>query len=156
MQRSARYGKALLKELSISLTTEFGKGFSRSNLEYMRRFYPVYRNRSQPIGQTLSGQLAKPMKSQTVSGKSQSLPERIQSPDSLSISETLSGESALSERFQYLAVQFYSIIWISSTSTLYAQWRYTPPFFRTSLHLHTPVGLEFITPPLLASTMRVS
>ena len=102
----ARYGKALLKELSASLTTEFGKGFSQSNLEYMRRFYLVYRNRSQPIGQTLSSQLAKPIKSQTVSGKFQSLPERIQSPDSLSISETLSGKSTLSERFQHLAAQF--------------------------------------------------
>jgi hypothetical protein len=102
----ARYGEALLKELSASLTTEFGKGFSQSNLEYMRRFYLVYRDRSQPIGQTLSSQLAKPIKSQTVSGKSQSLPERIQSPNSLSISETLSGKSTLSERFQHLAAQF--------------------------------------------------
>jgi len=152
----ARYGKALLKELSASLTTEFGKGFSQSNLEYMRRFYLVYRDRSQPIGQTLSSQLAKPIKSQTVSGKSQSLPERIQSPNSLSISETLSGKSTLSERFQHLAAQFSSITGISSTSILYAQWRYIPPFFRTSLHLHTPVGREFTTPPSLASTMRLS
>ncbi len=35
----AAYGKALLKELSAALTREFGRGFSRTNLEYMRRFY---------------------------------------------------------------------------------------------------------------------
>ena len=32
----AKYGKALLKDLSTQLTAEFGRGFSRSNLEYMR------------------------------------------------------------------------------------------------------------------------
>ncbi len=38
----AVYGKQLLKELSIVLTKEFGKGFSVDNLENMRRFYLVY------------------------------------------------------------------------------------------------------------------
>jgi len=38
----ADYGKALLKNLSIELTKEFGKGFSVDNLENMRRFYLVY------------------------------------------------------------------------------------------------------------------
>jgi len=38
----AEYGKALLKNLSIELTKEFGKGFSVDNLENMRRFYLVY------------------------------------------------------------------------------------------------------------------
>ena len=38
----ADYGKELLKNLSIELTKEFGKGFSVDNLENMRRFYLVY------------------------------------------------------------------------------------------------------------------
>ena len=38
----ADYGKALLKNLSIELTKEFGKSFSVDNLENMRRFYLVY------------------------------------------------------------------------------------------------------------------
>ena len=40
-QRAA-YGKAILKELSTLLTKEFGKGFSKRNLEQMRKFYLVY------------------------------------------------------------------------------------------------------------------
>ena len=32
----AEYGKKLLKELSKKLTKEYGKGFSRSNLQNMR------------------------------------------------------------------------------------------------------------------------
>jgi hypothetical protein len=36
-QRAA-YGKEILRDLSNRLTEEFGKGFSRSNLEYMRKF----------------------------------------------------------------------------------------------------------------------
>jgi len=65
----ARYGESLLRKLSASLTKEFGKGFSLSNLKYMRRFYLIYRDRTHQIGQTVSGQLAKSLKSQTVSGK---------------------------------------------------------------------------------------
>lgn len=39
----ADYGKQTLKELSKELTKEFGKGFSVSNLQFMRRFYQSYK-----------------------------------------------------------------------------------------------------------------
>jgi len=38
----ADYGAQLLKTLSIKLTIDFGKGFSKRNLEQMRQFYLVY------------------------------------------------------------------------------------------------------------------
>jgi predicted nuclease of restriction endonuclease-like (RecB) superfamily len=38
----AKYGKGVLKALSLKLTEEFGKGFSVDNLENMRRFYLSY------------------------------------------------------------------------------------------------------------------
>ena len=38
----ADYGKQTLKELSKALTNEFGKGFSVSNIQFMRRFYQTY------------------------------------------------------------------------------------------------------------------
>ena len=38
----AEYGKKLLKELSKKLTKEHGKGFSKSNLFNMRKFYLKY------------------------------------------------------------------------------------------------------------------
>ena len=49
----ADYGKQTLKELSKALTTEFGKGFSRSNLQNMRQFYLTFEK-----CQTLSGKLS--------------------------------------------------------------------------------------------------
>lgn len=49
----AAYGKKTLKQLSKELTEEFGKGFSVSNIQFMRRFYQCY-----PIRQTLSGKLS--------------------------------------------------------------------------------------------------
>ena len=77
----AEYGANLLNELSAKLSAEFGNGFSRTNLEYMRRFYLAYPDRLPAISQTLSGisgpgpalkvgqkKLMKPGKSQTVSG----------------------------------------------------------------------------------------
>ena len=41
-QERADYGKQTLKQLSKELTKEFGKGFSVSNLQFMRRFYQCY------------------------------------------------------------------------------------------------------------------
>lgn len=40
----AEYGKQILKGLSVQLTNEFGKGFSLSNLEQIRKFYLIYSN----------------------------------------------------------------------------------------------------------------
>ena len=40
----AAYGEQTLKQLSKALTGEFGKGFSRSNLQNMRAFYLNYEN----------------------------------------------------------------------------------------------------------------
>lgn len=50
----AEYGKQILNELSEKLGTEFGKGFSKRNLEQMRQFYLTY-----SIAQTVSAQLGK-------------------------------------------------------------------------------------------------
>jgi predicted nuclease of restriction endonuclease-like (RecB) superfamily len=41
----AEYGKGLLKFLSEKLTEEFGKGFTATNLKYMRQFYIAFTNR---------------------------------------------------------------------------------------------------------------
>ena len=49
----AEYGTQTLKELSKKLTAEFGKGFSRSNLQNMRAFYLIYQK-----CQTVSGKLS--------------------------------------------------------------------------------------------------
>lgn len=56
-RKRAEYGKQILQELSKELSSEFGKGFSKSNIEYMRRFFLEYRERVPRITQTLSGQL---------------------------------------------------------------------------------------------------
>ncbi|MEO6977739.1 MAG: PDDEXK nuclease domain-containing protein, partial [Mucilaginibacter sp.] len=40
----ATYGRAVLKELSKKLKTDFGKGFSVDNLENFRKFYIVFSN----------------------------------------------------------------------------------------------------------------
>lgn len=41
----AAYGKEVITALAERLTSEFGKGFSASNLAYMRSFYLVYQSR---------------------------------------------------------------------------------------------------------------
>ena len=49
----ASYGDAVLEKLSEKLTNEFRKGFSKRNLERMRKFYIFF-----PIATTVSSQLS--------------------------------------------------------------------------------------------------
>lgn len=49
----ASYGEMVIKKLSQKLTAEFGKGFSKRNLERMRKFYIYF-----PIATTVSTQLS--------------------------------------------------------------------------------------------------
>jgi len=49
----AKYGKAIIKELSKNLTQDFGKGFSPRNLRSMRQFYIAF-----PKWQTVSAKLS--------------------------------------------------------------------------------------------------
>ncbi len=63
----AAYGEQLLERLAGDLTKRFGRGFSRANLEYMRRFYQCW-----AIPQTLSGESSRRIP-QTLSGESERL-----------------------------------------------------------------------------------
>lgn len=75
----AEYGKELLKELSARLSEEFGRGFSVSNLQLMRKFFIENQSRIQQkpsvklplsrITQKPSGQLSDPQIFQKTSGK---------------------------------------------------------------------------------------
>ena len=49
----AKYGKDLLTRLAKDLTLEYGKGFSRSNLTYMRKFYLAFK-KSETLSHKLS------------------------------------------------------------------------------------------------------
>jgi hypothetical protein len=62
----AEYGEALLKKLAVDLSSRFGRGYSRQNLQQMRLFYVAYD--AGKICQTLSGKLELGEKSQTPSG----------------------------------------------------------------------------------------
>ena len=80
----AAYGKEVLKGLSERLTVEFGRGYSRANLEYMRKFFLLYQDRipfsQPPTGefQEVAGWSAVPSKepriSQSVTGDSPGRP----------------------------------------------------------------------------------
>src|ERR1017187_4872861 len=91
----AAYGKEVIKALAERLTAEFGKGFSTSNLAYIRTFYLLYQDRNpifqsttgksggSQIGQSLTGEFKATTKSQTVSGQSaifQSLTGKLETP----------------------------------------------------------------------------
>lgn len=58
----------MINALAVRLTGEFGRGYARSSLEYMRKFFLVYQERLE-ISQSLIGKLAPTGKSQSVIGK---------------------------------------------------------------------------------------
>lgn len=49
--KRAAYGEAFLEDLSRRLTAEFGRGFTATNLRYMRQFYLAF-----PIHHALRGE----------------------------------------------------------------------------------------------------
>jgi predicted nuclease of restriction endonuclease-like (RecB) superfamily len=68
-EKRAEYGTELLKELSARLTDEFGQGFSRSNLEYMRKFFLTWNVRVPQISQQATGKLVTAQLGQTASSE---------------------------------------------------------------------------------------
>ncbi|MFO1436788.1 MAG: PDDEXK nuclease domain-containing protein [Verrucomicrobiaceae bacterium] len=104
--KRAAYGAELLKELSVRLTEEFGRGFSKSNLAAMRAFYLQWAERV-PIFQTASGKLPAQGIFQTLSEKSASF-EISQTPSgklvSTPIRQTLSGKSPFTLSWSHYVV----------------------------------------------------
>ncbi len=75
-QDRAAYGEALIERLSADLSTRFGRGFSRQNLQQMRLFYlawPMTQIRQTPSGESIPAQIR-----QTPPGNSSALPALAQ------------------------------------------------------------------------------
>ncbi len=68
-KKRAGYGDLVVRSLAGRLTREFGRGFSKRNLDYMRRFFLDYSDRLPPIVQKPSAQLAPALISETPSRK---------------------------------------------------------------------------------------
>ena len=91
----AGYGETLLQGLSARLAQEFGRGYSRANLEYMRRFYLEWKNR--PLAQGWHPRLPQTM-SGTVAAKGGNIPQTVSGKSAAArrtIPQTVSGESAV-------------------------------------------------------------
>ena len=65
----AEYGERILKEISHRLTEDLGRGFSTTNLKYMRLFYLEYRNSVPQIAQIRSEQLSAKLPGETPIGQ---------------------------------------------------------------------------------------
>lgn len=77
-KQRAQYAANTLKDLSLKLTKEFGKGFSVDNLENMRKFYSTYK-----ISETVS---RKSVTSKKTSQKSETVSRKLQQQASFKLS----------------------------------------------------------------------
>ena len=91
----AEYGKHILKIASESLTEEFGKGYSTTNLRSFRKFYLIFKDYA--IGQAVPDQFEKP-KGQTLSAefdesKRQAMPAKFENSKQQTASAKLENEN---------------------------------------------------------------
>ena len=91
----AEYGKHILKIASESLTEEFGKGYSETNLKSFRKFYLIFKDYA--IGQAVPDQFEKP-KGQTLSAefdesKRQAMPAKFENSKQQTASAKLENEN---------------------------------------------------------------
>lgn len=102
--RRAAYGVELLPVLSARLGQEFGRGFSVKNLENMRRFYLLWKDRALGIPQRPSAKLAPPVrppeKSQTLSAELVVSAIGQKAADQFQIAQKPSGQLVAGEIFQ--------------------------------------------------------
>jgi predicted nuclease of restriction endonuclease-like (RecB) superfamily len=77
-EERAKYAANTLKDLSVKLTKEFGKGFSVDNLENMRKFYVLYKK-----SETLS---RKSVSTKISIQKSETLSRKLKEPSSFKLS----------------------------------------------------------------------
>ena len=97
-KKRAGYGKETMKLLAKKLTEEFGKGYSRRNIELMRRFYLTYSPVIEQKTQTVSAffetpQIGQTLSAQSLSQKSQTVSRKL---DIAQIRQTLSAQLPLS------------------------------------------------------------
>lgn len=92
-RRRAGYGEQLIERLSFDLTRQFGRGFSRQNLQQMRSFFLAW-----PIRQTVSGESPRLLTPEDTSRK--------QASNTSSIANISSSDSVRLWRLEELAPLF--------------------------------------------------
>ena len=116
-EKRAEYGQEMLKTLSVRLTEEFGRGFSKSNLAAMRSFYLLWAERVQ-IVQKPSGKLAAGEIFQQPTGKLSVTPIQQQPAVKLAsseISQQLTGKLSPLQISQQPIAKFRSLFPLSWT-----------------------------------------
>ncbi|MEI6566382.1 MAG: PDDEXK nuclease domain-containing protein [Verrucomicrobiota bacterium] len=98
-EKQAVYGESLLLRLADDLTTRFGKGFGKSNLFLMRKFYLASAQIFQTTSGKLKGSSSAPPIFQTLSGISggEKRPTLSNESGDASIAQTVSAKSEAAE-----------------------------------------------------------
>lgn len=108
-KRRAGYGEQLIERLSGDLSVQFGRGFSRPNLQQMRQFYIEWP--PSQICQTVSGELAESQKLHQISGGEQGS----------SITAAVSEKLTLAQLAQAFALPWSAYVRLLSVKDAYAR-----------------------------------
>ncbi|WP_396190831.1 YhcG family protein [Flavobacterium sp.] len=100
----AEYGKQILKGLSQQLTNEFGKGFSLSSLEQIRKFYLIYSN-STMLLRILNIQIPQTLSTELDSQKTQSLSTELK------VQKTQSVTTEFKKLDNQTLISFFKLTW---------------------------------------------
>ena len=105
-EKKAEYGAYIIKLASESLTEEFGKGYSKTNLKLFRQFYLAFKNLPiLQIGQTLSDQ-SQTKKDQTLSDQlANQIQQTVSAKSKADIWQTLSARLSWSHYERLMRVE---------------------------------------------------
>ena len=105
-EKKAEYGAYIIKLASESLTEEFGKGYSKTNLKLFRQFYLAFKNLPiLQIGQTLSDQ-SQTKKGQTLSDQlANQIQQTVSAKSKADIWQTLSARLSWSHYERLMRVE---------------------------------------------------
>jgi predicted nuclease of restriction endonuclease-like (RecB) superfamily len=141
-KRRAGYGEQLIERLSQDLTEQFGRGFSRQNLQQMRMFFEIWS--AEKIRQTLSGELAKLQAPSGESRISQTVSAKLV-PGS-GISETVSRTFTLAELTHAFPLPWSAYVRLLSVKDDYARQFYETEALRggwSVRQLDRQIGSQF-------------
>ena len=134
-EQRAEYGKRVLEDLSERLTAEFGKGFTVTNLKYMRSFYRAF-----PIGHALRDEL---------SWTHYRLLLKVENPDARSwyMNEAAAGNWSSRQLERQISVLYYERMLLSAEKQLTkrdAKKNMTAAKLNPELFIRNPYVLEFL------------
>jgi hypothetical protein len=136
-EKRAGYGAQLLENLGWKLTQEYGQGYSRANLQDMRRFFEGFEIRQPVASEFRSGQIRQPLANKFAADNKHQL-KGAEFPGE-EINQTVSDQSKKAEILQPLPAEFETRLSVDFSEHFHLGWTH----YRILLSISEPLKRKF-------------